>query len=127
MLRLVGKTKSNQKKKANLRHGEEVPLQSKPCRRSASISIPYVWTRRTNISMSNQLPCKCNTFAFIDKLNLLLAKMTAIEYIRNAMKRVWKKESPIILACQNDRRLFNSIYSKTYQAVVFRSDASIPV
>lgn len=51
--------------------------------------------------MSNQLLSKGNTAASIDELYLFLTNMTAIEYIRNAMKRVRKKESSIILASQN--------------------------
>lgn len=51
--------------------------------------------------MSNQLLGVGNTAASIDELYLFLTNMTAIEYIRNAMKRVRKKESSIILASQN--------------------------
>ena len=51
--------------------------------------------------MSNQLLSMGNTAASIDELYLFLTNMTAIEYIRNAMKRVRKKESSIILASQN--------------------------
>ena len=51
--------------------------------------------------MSNQLLGVGNTAASIDELYLFLSNMTAIEYIRNAMKRVRKKESSVILASQN--------------------------
>lgn len=51
--------------------------------------------------MSNQLLGTGNTAASIDELYLFLSNMTAIEYIRNAMKRVRKKDSSIILASQN--------------------------
>ena len=51
--------------------------------------------------MNNQLLGKGNTAASIDELYLFLTNMTAIEYIRNAMKRVRKKDSSIILASQN--------------------------
>ncbi len=51
--------------------------------------------------MSNQLLGKGRTAASIDELYLFLTNMTAIEYIRNAMKRVRKKDSSIILASQN--------------------------
>ena len=51
--------------------------------------------------MSNQLLGIGNTAASIDELYMYLTNMTAIEYIRNAMKRVRKKESSIILASQN--------------------------
>ena len=51
--------------------------------------------------MSNQLLGVGNTVASIDELYLFLTNMTAIEYIRNAMKRVRKKDSAIIIASQN--------------------------
>lgn len=51
--------------------------------------------------MSSQLLGKGNTVAAIDELYLFLSNMTAIEYIRNGMKRVRKKESAFILASQN--------------------------
>ena len=51
--------------------------------------------------MSNELLGKGNTAASIDELYLFLTNMTAIEYVRNAMKRVRKKDSSIILASQN--------------------------
>ncbi len=51
--------------------------------------------------MSNQLLGKGNTAAAIDELYLFLTNLTAIEYIRNAMKRVRKKESSIVISSQN--------------------------
>lgn len=51
--------------------------------------------------MSNQLLGHGNTVAAVDELYLFLTNMTAIEYIRNGMKRVRKKESSFILASQN--------------------------
>ena len=51
--------------------------------------------------MSNQLLGQGNTAASIDELYLFLTNLTAIEYIRNASKRVRKKESSVILASQN--------------------------
>ncbi len=51
--------------------------------------------------MSNELLGKGNTAASIDELYLFLTNMTAIEYIRNACKRVRKKDSVIIMASQN--------------------------
>ncbi len=51
--------------------------------------------------MSNQLLGQGKTAASIDELYLFLTNMTAIEYIQNAMKRVRKKDSSIILASQN--------------------------
>ena len=51
--------------------------------------------------MSDKLLTKGNTVASIDELYLFLTNLTAIEYIRNFMKRVRKKESAVILASQN--------------------------
>ena len=51
--------------------------------------------------MSNELLTTGNTVASIDELYLFLTNLTAIEYIRNFMKRVRKKESAVILASQN--------------------------
>ena len=51
--------------------------------------------------MSNKLLGEGFTAASIDELYLFLTNKTAIEYIRNAMKRVRKKESTMILASQN--------------------------
>ena len=51
--------------------------------------------------MSNQLLDRGSTAASIDELYLFLSNMTAIEYIRNCMKRVRKKDSSMILASQN--------------------------
>mgnify|MGYP002533289772 FL=1 len=51
--------------------------------------------------MTNELLGKGNTVAAIDELYLFLTNMTAIEYIRNASKRVRKKDSAVILASQN--------------------------
>lgn len=51
--------------------------------------------------MSNKLLGEGNTVASIDELYLFLSNLTAIEYIRNAMKRVRKKDSAVILASQN--------------------------
>ena len=51
--------------------------------------------------MNHKLLTKGRTAASIDELYLFLTNLTAIEYIRNAMKRVRKKESSIILASQN--------------------------
>ena len=51
--------------------------------------------------MSNELLGRGNAAASIDELYLFLTNMTAIEYIRNCMKRVRKKDSAVILASQN--------------------------
>ena len=51
--------------------------------------------------MSDKLLTEGQTSAAIDELYLFLTNMTAIEYIRNFMKRVRKKESSVILSSQN--------------------------
>lgn len=51
--------------------------------------------------MSDQLLSRGNTVASIDEFYLFLTNLTAVEYIRNFMKRVRKKESAVILASQN--------------------------
>lgn len=51
--------------------------------------------------ITNELLSKGNTVATIDELYLFLTNLTAIEYIRNASKRVRKRDSAVILASQN--------------------------
>ena len=51
--------------------------------------------------MSNELLGKGDTAASVDELYLFLSNMTTIEYLRNCMKRVRKKDSSVILASQN--------------------------
>ncbi len=51
--------------------------------------------------MTGQLLGRGNVAASIDELYLFLTNTTAIEYIRNASKRVRKKDSAVILASQN--------------------------
>lgn len=51
--------------------------------------------------MSNELLTSGHTVASIDELYLFLTNLVAVEYIRNFMKRVRKKDSSIILATQN--------------------------
>ena len=51
--------------------------------------------------MSNELLGKGSTAASVDELYLFLTNMTTIEYLRNCMKRVRKKDSSVILASQN--------------------------
>ncbi len=51
--------------------------------------------------MSNALIGIGNTVAAIDELYLFLSNMTTIEYIRNSMKRVRKRDSIVGLASQN--------------------------
>ena len=51
--------------------------------------------------ISNELLGKGSTAASVDELYLFLSNMTTIEYLRNCMKRVRKKDSSVILASQN--------------------------
>ena len=51
--------------------------------------------------MSDRLLTEGNTVATLDELYIWLSNPTAIEYIRNCLKRVRKKESAMILASQN--------------------------
>lgn len=51
--------------------------------------------------MSNELLTTGCTVASIDEFYLFLTNLTAVEYIRNFMKRVRKKDSAVILASQN--------------------------
>ncbi len=51
--------------------------------------------------MSNRLIGIGGAVAAIDELYLFLTNQTAIEYIRNSMKRVRKKDSCVVLASQN--------------------------
>lgn len=51
--------------------------------------------------MSNELLTNGDTVASIDELYLFLTNPVAVEYIRNFMKRVRKKNSSMILATQN--------------------------
>ena len=51
--------------------------------------------------MSDKLLTEGHTASAIDELYLFLTNMTDIEYFRNFMKRVRKKESSVILSSQN--------------------------
>lgn len=51
--------------------------------------------------MSGELLTKGNAVAGIDELYLFLSNPVAVEYIRNMMKRVRKKDSALLLASQN--------------------------
>ena len=51
--------------------------------------------------MSNELLTTGNTAASLDEFYLFLSNLTAVEYVRNFMKRVRKKNSAVILASQN--------------------------
>ena len=51
--------------------------------------------------MSNELLRRGNTYLSIDELYLLLNNMTIIEYIRNFMKRIRKRDGGVMLSSQN--------------------------
>ncbi len=51
--------------------------------------------------LSDKLLTAGNTVATLDELYIWLSNVTTIEYIRNMLKRVRKKESALILASQN--------------------------
>ena len=51
--------------------------------------------------LSDKLLTEGNTAATLDELYIWLSNVTTIEYIRNTLKRVRKKESALILASQN--------------------------
>ena len=64
--------------------------------------------------MNSKLLTAGNTVASIDEFYLFLDNITVVEYIRNSMKRVRKKESAVILASQNvDEFLIPSIKEYT--------------
>ena len=58
---------------------------------------------RTQYSVEDcdKLLTEGNTVATLDELYIWLSNFTAVEYIRNSLKRVRKKESALILASQN--------------------------
>ena len=51
--------------------------------------------------MSNELLTTGDTAASLDEFYLFLSNLTAVEYVRNFMKRVRKKNSAVIIASQN--------------------------
>ena len=51
--------------------------------------------------MSHKLLTEGNTAASLDEFYLFLSNLTAVEYVRNAMKRDRKKDSAVIIASQN--------------------------
>ena len=51
--------------------------------------------------LSDKLLTEGNSVATLDELYIWLSNLTTIEYIRNTLKRVRKKESSLILASQN--------------------------
>lgn len=67
----------------------------------ASKNIKNALPFNTLSYMTNALLTIGNTAGIIDELYLFLSNLVAVEYIRNASKRVRKKDSSIILASQN--------------------------
>lgn len=51
--------------------------------------------------MSDELLTEGNTAASLDEFYLFLSNLTAVEYVRNFMKRVRKKDSAVVIASQN--------------------------
>ena len=76
--------------------------------------------------MSNQLLGRGSTAASIDELYLFLTNMTAIEYIRNAMKRV-RKKTPRSFWPARTSRTFDSRHPGVHEAAVLHPDPSVPV
>ena len=78
--------------------------------------------------MSNELLTNGHTAACIDEFYLFLTNLTAVEYIRNFMKRVRKKDSAVILASQNLEDFnIDGIREYTYETAVFHSNPCISV
>ena len=78
------------KKKATARHTEDTPVKSFLDMLFNILSF-----------LSDKLLTEGNTVAALDELYIWLSNPTAIEYIRNCLKRVRKKESAMLLASQN--------------------------
>ncbi len=67
----------------------------------ADVSIRNAMLFNVLSYMSDALLSKGHTAAFIDEVHAYLSNTVAVEYIRNAMKRVRKRESAVVLASQN--------------------------
>ena len=67
----------------------------------ASASVKNAMLFNVLSFLSDKLLTEGNTVATLDELYIWLSNMTTIEYIRNTLKRVRKKESSLILASQN--------------------------
>lgn len=57
--------------------------------------------------MSDKLLNQGNTVAILDEFYLFLGSRVSVEYVRNAMKRVRKRDSSVILASQNIEDFLN--------------------
>lgn len=84
----------------NIREGKFVTFGVKGLLQ-ASESIRNAMLFNVLSYMSNELLTNGDTVASIDELYLFLTNPVAVEYIRNFMKRVRKKNSSMILATQN--------------------------
>ena len=69
--------------------------------RSAAANVRSAMLFNILSYMSDKLLTVGNTVAALDELYMWLSNPTAIEYIRNCLKRVRKKESAMLLASQN--------------------------
>ena len=67
----------------------------------ASASVKNAMLFNVLSYLSDKLLTEGNTVATLDELYIWLSNVTTIEYIRNTLKRVRKKESALILASQN--------------------------
>ena len=86
--------------------------------------------------MSDKLLTEGNTVAALDELYIWLSNPVAIEYIRNSLKRVRKKESALVLASQNledfdqpgvremTKPLFSDVYKRQEE---YRLDEMLPM
>lgn len=84
----------------NIKHGSLVTFGVKGLL-STNENLRNALLFNTLSYMSNELLTKGNTAGALDEFYLFLSNLTAVEYIRNFMKRVRKKDSSIILASQN--------------------------
>ncbi len=84
----------------NIKHGSLVTFGVKGLL-STNENLRSALLFNTLSYMSNELLTKGNTAGALDEFYLFLSNLTAVEYIRNFMKRVRKKDSSIILASQN--------------------------
>ena len=67
----------------------------------ASVNVKNAMLFNVLSFLSDKLLTEGNTVATLDELYIWLSNITTIEYIRNTLKRVRKKESALILASQN--------------------------
>ena len=84
----------------NIRNGEFITFGVKGLLQ-ANESIRNTMLFNILSYMSHELLTHGNTVASIDELYLFLTNRLAVEYIRNFMKRVRKKDSAMILSTQN--------------------------